>query len=289
MLLNSFLERFDEIKAEARVRTYVSSQTSQPERAEFLGHFLRTEFQPILEQQDNGFHTIGFEAFMRPVAGTRKVTPLAFFDTLESDERNFVDRLSRELHVTNFMKTALPTDQISLNVSPASLETRGGDLEQMIRQIRGAEAMGLAPDRINIELPVSPNLDPGVIYTLAAHLKNLGPQITLEDFDCDHASISRVMFVRPHVVKFNRSWLNNNLDDPSYRKMISNLIKGIHALGAKAHQERLETQAETRFAVACGFDRLQGFYIGNPAPDLAYPSMDSHIERHGYLVSQGAR
>lgn len=287
MLLTSFLDRFNEAKAEARVRDYVSAQTSEPERAEFLGHFLRSEFQPILERQDNGFQTIGFEAFVRPVAGTRSVSPAVYFDGMEDENRSSVDRLSRELHVTNFLKSALPTDQISLNVSPASLHAQLEKLEDIERQINSAKGMGLAPHRINIELPVSGQLDPGVIFTFATHLKMLGLQITLEDFDCDQASISRVLFVRPTVVKFNRSWLNNNLDDPSYRSMVKAMVHGVHALGSKAHQERVETQAEARFAVACGFDRLQGFYLSSPQTDLAYPSMDGYVERNGYLVSQG--
>ena len=131
-----------------------------------------------------------------------------------------------------------------------------------------AQKSGLSLDRIYVELPVSPELDAGVIFTFASHLRELGIRIALEDFDADCASFSRIIHNKPDVVKFNRSWLDGPLSTNVYIDLVSALVAGVHTLGAQAHLERVENKTELNFAIACGFDRVQGFYLGQPEPGL---------------------
>ena len=49
-----------------------------------------------------------------------------------------------------------------------------------------------------------------------------------------------------------------------YVELVSHVVKSVQAIGAKAHLETVENEQELIFAVACGFDRFQGFGLCRP-------------------------
>jgi len=273
MLLNAFLERFEEEKAHRQVRDFLSSQGDGSARAEFLGHFLDSAFQPIVEITTGQPRTIGFEAFIRPVAGHSGIDPRSYFQSLNSDDQEFVDRLCRELHVSNFLRMAQASEFISINISPSALEEHIGHFDGLTQQIAQLNRTGLHTNRLCLELDLSPELDAGVVYTFASQLRRLGVLISMENFDADCASFSRLIHSRPEVVKFNRTWLEADLADPAYLDLVTHIVTAVRALGAKAHLERVETEREYLFAIACQFDRAQGYYIA--APDKTMRRVES--------------
>ncbi len=264
MMLHKFLEQYEEAKAHRRVKDFFFIDTDGQAKVEFLNHYLTSVFQPILQVREKQIETVGFEAFVRPIAGALDISPLQFFTNLDSENQVFVDRLCRELHVNNFSQQANPDEFISLNISPTALEQDAAQFDDIKIQIQAAENLGLSPNRIYVELAISTELDPGVIYSISGQLREMGLNITLEDFDSDTASFSRILYTRPKVVKFNRSWLNADLCDGGYINLVSDIVDGITALGAKAHLEKIETKQEFQFAIATGFHFLQGFYFGQP-------------------------
>ena len=264
MFLHNFINSFEETQAKRRVRDYLTDDENGEGRVEFLGHYLKSVFQPIYKIHNNRLTTVGYEAFVRPVAGEDEIAPLQFFEDLDPDDRNFVDRLCRELHVTNFLRSAASTDFISINIATSTLEQHADQIEDVKRQIAVAQKNGLSTNRIRVEIGLATELDPGIVYTFAARLKEFGIGVTLEDFDADSASFSRVIYARPDFVKFNRSWLNANLTDRHYLDLVSAIVAGLRGVGVEPHLERIENQQEFNFAIACGFRYMQGFYLGSP-------------------------
>ncbi|MEE9313771.1 MAG: EAL domain-containing protein [Rhizobiaceae bacterium] len=279
MLLHKFMNIYEEAKAERKVRDYFSDSANGNSRIEFLGHFLSSVYQPILSFNGAHLETIGYEAFVRPVAGNEHVSPVRYFEELEPEHHFFADRLCRDLHVTNFLKQAQDHETISLNISPLALAENATQLERLTTQIQIAQKNGLNSERIYLEIAMTPELDPGEIYTFTHQLREKGLKITLEDFDADCASFSRIIFARPDVVKFNRTWLDGNLNDAAYIELVSNVVRGIAALGTKTHLERIESKREFTFAIACGFDFLQGYYLGEPNAQLKRATYNLPVNR----------
>ena len=274
MLLHQFINQFEEVEANRKIKDHYIVDADGQARGEFLNHFLTSSFQPILKIQENKAETIGFESFLRPAAGDSTVSPQQFFTDLKEHNRVFVDHLSREIHLNNFFKQAHPGETISLNIFPTAQQNDMLQFGEIKAQLNKIAKLGLPSDRIFAELSLSPELDPGITYSISAQLQELGVKITLENFDADCASFSSVIFTRPNVVKFNRSWLNGNLTDSSYIDLVGDIVIGLKSVGAEAHLEKIESELEFQFAVATGFNYLQGYYFGKPSPQLIRQSID---------------
>lgn len=268
MFLKDFLHDFEEQAARRRVEDHLRADTDGVSRAEFLGQFLSSVFQPIYQKHKNSLITVGFEAFIRPVAGEYQFSPRRYFEELAKEDQNFVDEICRDLHLSNFKRLAQKNEFLSVNIVPNALQDHVSSFGALADQMKNASGTLLTENPVLVEIDVTPELDAGIIYTYASQLRRLGPRIVLENFDSDCASFSRIFHCRPDVVKFNRSWLDANLKDEAYIKMVTGIVRSLHAMGTLAHLERIESRAELLFAIAVGFDRFQGFYLGTPAADL---------------------
>ena len=268
MYLKEFLHEFEEQRAFRRVEDHLKSDADGKARAEFLGQFLSSVFQPIFEKHNQSLVTIGFEAFIRPVVNDKNFSPRHYFERLAEEDKSFADLICRDLHLSNFIGAAQKNEFISINIVPQALEEHVSSFEALSAQLMKASGALPTQNSVLVEIDITPELDAGVIYTFASQLKALGLGIALENFDCDCASFSRIVHCKPDVVKFNRSWLDTNLRNDRYIEMVSGVVQGLHSLGAIAHLERIETREELLFAIAAGFDRFQGFYLSNPDKDL---------------------
>ncbi|MEL7274589.1 MAG: EAL domain-containing protein [Pseudomonadota bacterium] len=273
MLLSNFLAQREEEQADAKVRDLLESRDWGYEQAEFLGHFLSSVFQPVVSPINKRLETVGYEAFVRPKAGGKASAVEDYFAAMEPDNKAHVDALCRHLHTTNFLSQAAAETLLFLNMETAGLAQNPQELAHLISQLQTITQRGLAPHRLVLEVELTPQLDAGELYTFVAAIRATGVKIALEGFDADGASLARVVQIRPDIVKFNRSWLNADLEDPAYILMVAQVVAGVAALGAKAHQEFIETSTELRFASTCGFHYMQGYRIAAPAADLASVSL----------------
>ncbi|MEM9733789.1 MAG: EAL domain-containing protein [Pseudomonadota bacterium] len=273
MMLSNFLARHEEKTADSHVRDLLGQRDWGHEQAEFLGHFLSSAFQPIVAPVRDRLETIGYEAFVRPKAGEETIAVEDYFAAMEPDNQAHVDALCRHLHSTNFLAQSPQNALLFCNIETAALAQNPHELESLLHQLRAIEKRGLLLHRLALEIDLTPDLDPGILYTFVAAIQQTGVKTVLEGFDADGASLARVVHIRPDAVKFNRSWLNADLNDPTYREMTAQMVAGIEALGAVAHQEFIESDEELNFAHACGFHHLQGYAIAAPSPNLESISM----------------
>lgn len=268
MLLQTFLNDFEETRAQRAVSDYLRDETDGPARAEFMGHFLNSVFQPVFEIDSQSLHTIGFEAFLRPAAGNTEIAPEQYFKNLKASDQSFTDKLCRELHVANFVKQTMGKEFLCLNITRQTLMEHQNKSEELTEEIkhltRLSASIPLLPKQLSVEINLAPDLDAGLIFTFAKQLRDANVELTLEGFDADHASFRRIVQNQPDVVKFNRSWLDADIFNEKYIELVANTVSAIHATGAKAHLEQIETNNELTFAIACGFDRFQGYQLGSP-------------------------
>lgn len=274
MLLHNFLKDYEEEQAKRLVQDFVGRDPQGRETAEFLGHFLSSKFQPVFKLRNSQLEVVAFEAFVRPVAGSGMLSPLDYFGSLNLEDASFVDSLCNRLHVSNFLAGSLPHEIISLNVDPRSLEAHIEKFADLQEHIALAGEFGLSPNRIMVELDITPSIDAGVLYTFSQMLKEQGIKICLSGFDADNASFNRILQNKPNVLSFNRSWLSYGMVSVDFRHLISDVIQRIHSFGITSHFERIEDQTDLNFALACGFTSFQGYFLGKPASDLIRTPID---------------
>ncbi len=267
MLLQNFLSDFEESRAQQAVSDYLREETDGPARAEFMGHFLNSVFQPVFELSSNQLQTVGFEAYLRPVAGDTQIAPAHYFKNLKASDQSFTDKLCRELHVTNFLKQSKSKEFLSVNLTRQTLVEHQHSTEHLVNEIAQLYSlnpnMPLQPKQLNAEINLAPDLDAGLIFSFANQLRRSNIALTLEGFDADCASFSRIVQNKPDVVKFNRTWLDADIFDENYVGLVASTVSAVQAVGAKAHLEQIETEHELTFAIACGFDRFQGYHLGS--------------------------
>ena len=116
MYLKEFLHEFEEQRAFRRVEDHLKSDADGKARAEFLGQFLSSVFQPIFEKHNQSLVTIGFEAFIRPVVNDKNFSPRHYFERLAEEDKSFADLICRDLHLSNFIGAAQKNEFISINI-----------------------------------------------------------------------------------------------------------------------------------------------------------------------------
>jgi len=264
MMLREFLQTFEEEKALRDVTKFLQHGEFGHSKAEFLEYFMHSAFQPVVERRGNRLETVGYEAFVRPVAGGKDVSASDFLDNLTTTNAALAYRICRELHVRNFLNGAQSHEFISINIEADLLHNEPGELEEFAKEIVAAEKAGLSPLRIQAELKISPEIDPGIMFSFVTRLRELGVLTVLENFDADCASISRLIQCRPDSLKFNRSWILMNGLHPQSRHLVASVVKSVRTLGIKTHLEWVETKEDLHFGLQCGFDRFQGHFIAEP-------------------------
>jgi EAL domain-containing protein (putative c-di-GMP-specific phosphodiesterase class I) len=97
-------------------------------------------------------------------------------------------------------------------------------------------------------------------------LKQIGVQLSLDDFGVGYSSLASLRRFHVDQVKLDRSLIAGAPDDPAARAIVEGSVEIAHGLGATVVAEGVETASEWDFVVRAGCDIAQGYLIGPPVP-----------------------
>jgi len=104
------------------------------------------------------------------------------------------------------------------------------------------------------------------------HVDDLDAMLLVDDAGSDHASVERVLELRPDIVKIDKSIVWGACPDER-GAADAELVARLHAfvaaarrVGARTLAEGVETEAHRRVAIDAGIDYAQGYLFGPPAP-----------------------
>lgn len=152
---------------------------------------------------------------------------------------------------------------VSVNVSAEQLSKNA-----LPSQVAAAlEASGLAPERLELELPEAmlAGLDSDGILSLSA-LRDIGVGLALDDFGAGLASLSMLRRLPLTSLKIDRSVVRNLPGDREDGAMTTATIQLAHMLGLTVTAEGIETEAQRSFLTAAGCDEGQGYLFSMPLP-----------------------
>ncbi len=249
----------------------------------------------IIERIKKALNTDGFEAYYQPIYSVKKgdftmaealirfrpeegefISPVEFIPIAEetgliskitvrmlemvcSDYRKMMDSLGEDIRV----------QAISINF-PYSFFTKEGAAEESAKIVKKYR---LLPQQINMELTertfatdIEKNL------RIMNEFTEKGFLFELDDFGIEYSNFSMFFKVPIHIVKFDRSLVENSTCNENRREFFVKFIAAMKAVDKDLEivMEGVEQEEVKDFLIGCGGDYIQGFIYSKPLPWKEY-------------------
>jgi EAL domain-containing protein (putative c-di-GMP-specific phosphodiesterase class I) len=236
-------------------------------RAPYRGMTLRSAFQPVLSITHS--RVVGYEALLRVSAPDgRQPPPTEVFAHAQArGEATELDRLTRALHIANFVAQGAPPGWLFLNCLPQVFETawqHGFFIKHL------AAHFGMPHERIVIEVLELPSSDETLLAHSIAQFQANNFLIAIDDFGAGHSNFDRVWRNRPDIVKLDRALVQRIAAGGDGVPLIRHLVAMLHHAGAMVLAEGVETEAELMVLMAADIDFIQGYWLARPHASLAF-------------------
>jgi len=251
--------------------------------ANFYGLKINSSFQPIYSLSHR--RPIGYEALLRlRDSNERNIPPIDAFANVQSRPHLIeLDRLSRYLHVKNFVQQSESKNWLFLNVHPEVLmfgKSYGTFFGQLLHDA------GLQPSDIVIEILEDSINDKGLLHETIEYYRDLGCLIAIDDFGTGNSNFDRIWKMSPDIVKLDKSIISDAIESRVVRRMLPNLVSLIHECDSLVLMEGVEKEEQALLAVDSGADFMQGYYMARPAPYLLEGSPTESLGKGGMDLSQ---
>jgi diguanylate cyclase (GGDEF)-like protein/PAS domain S-box-containing protein len=158
-------------------------------------------------------------------------------------------------------------DDISMAVNLSALQFRDKGLLKTIRDT--LDRTGVDPSLLDIEITESMVMgDVNAAIATLMNLRDMGVQISMDDFGTGFSSLSYLKKFPIHCLKVDRSFIRDiptNEDDVA---ITSAIISMAHSLRLKVVAEGVETAEQLEFLRVNACDELQGYYFSPPVPAM---------------------
>lgn len=212
---------------------------------------------------------IGAEALAR--YSSSEFGPIGPFEFIPIAEKyNFIHKVDYKIakesiiFLKNLLESGVSLDnfKISFNISMKTFKR-----DDLITVLTGLLSYFKVPGKY-IEVEITESifiLDMKDLITKLKALKNLGIQISLDDFTAGHSTAGLLPLLPIDIVKFDKSLLDsleiNKLKGKIVYKNLTSLIKD---LNFKVVSEGVETKEQLEFLKFLGIDYAQGYYFSKP-------------------------
>jgi diguanylate cyclase (GGDEF)-like protein len=179
--------------------------------------------------------------------------------------RHVLDKALRQVHVWNIQGYDIG---VAVNLSSRDLmDLRLPDeVEELVKRWQ------VDPTRLELEITEGTIIsDPLRTKTILVRLKELGVRIAVDDFGMGYSSLGYLRRLPLDVLKIDKSFVSNMLDDEDDAAIVRSTIDLAHNLGLEVVAEGVETE-ETRAAlVHLHCDRAQGYLFSPPIQPGSIP------------------
>lgn len=227
---------------------------------------INSHFQPIISLAHR--RSVGYEALLRCTDESgQSVSPLSLFNSISSlEETIFLDRLSRAVHIANFMRA----DQdgkawlfLNLNPQVAVAGMRFGSFFEGLLQHYKIPTYRIVIEILEGRIEEEVKLADAICY-----YKKLGCLIAIDDFGAGSSNFDRIWRLKPDIVKLDRSMIVQASSNPQVRKIMPGMVSLLHEAGVLVIMEGIETTEEALIAMEADVDFVQGYYFARPQPYL---------------------
>ena len=151
--------------------------------------------------------------------------------------------------------------QIAVNISARQFHDQ--DLSQTVITI--LEETGLSPKQLELELTESSIMqDAEFAAGMLNRLKNMGINISIDDFGTGFSSLASLKRLPIDVLKIDQSFVREATSDPDDAALVMAIITLAHNLRLKVIAEGVETEDQLRFLQLLRCDEIQGELFSKP-------------------------
>ena len=229
---------------------------------------LTLQYQPRISLTDlaSGTRMVGIEALVRWRHPTLGLVPPARFIPL-AEEIGLIEELDlwvlREAcrRAAGWRAGGLNPGRVSVNLSARQFQQAG-----LAQRVRAAlEDSGLAPACLELEITESTVMrDTEEAAEVLRSLKALGVALSIDDFGTGYSSLSYLKRFPIDVLKIDRSFVKDVVEDPNGAAITRAIIALAHGLNLEAVAEGVETAEQVAFLRDNGCDEIQGYYFSPP-------------------------
>jgi diguanylate cyclase (GGDEF)-like protein len=163
---------------------------------------------------------------------------------------------------------ALP---VSVNVSARSLldPTLPAQVDDLLRRHR------MPADQLVLEITESIAVsDQEIVDEVLATLREMGVQVSVDDFGTGFSSLAFVTRIRVDELKVDRSFVDGMIDSPAAEAVVRGAVELGDRLGARVVAEGVETAEQRAALLALGCTTAQGYHFCQPLPaDKIVPAL----------------
>lgn len=224
---------------------------------------IETHFQPITSIRRQSL--IGVEALSRGVdAEGGMIAPVPLFAAAAAQGlTGELDRLCRARAVESFvpLHAAHPDLILFVNLAVSTVEARDTEVESLAQLVRRS---GVEPPNVAVEILETAFGDTDRLHAAVQRYRADGFLVVLDDVGAGHANLDRIAFVKPDIIKADRSLVQNVDADFHKLEVLKSLVKLSERIGGWVITEGVETLEEAVTTLRAGGDMLQGFFISRP-------------------------
>ncbi|KJS16295.1 MAG: hypothetical protein VR78_07830 [Hoeflea sp. BRH_c9] len=226
---------------------------------------LRSAFQPIFSQTDDGHLTIeAFEALIRPQRDGKPVSPAHFFSLVEKSDALAIDTLCRELHILNMGKLGRRKARLFINFNPGLFDAIADTDAEIDRMVEVTIKAGLRPGRLVCEITEQGSGDEDVLHRLVAGLRARLFKIAVDDFGADDSDSRRVDELEPDFIKFDAAWVRRFTETSAGKGLLKLMVEKFIDQGITVLFEGLEEDHQVEFCQQIGVPLMQGYALARP-------------------------
>jgi len=160
--------------------------------------------------------------------------------------------------------------QMAVNISARQFHDR--NLSQTVITI--VKESRLPPGLLELELTESSIMqNPEFAAGVLRRWKNLGVNISIDDFGTGFSSLASLKRLPIDALKIDKSFVRDAQSDADDGAIVVAIITLAHNLRLKVIAEGVETQDQLRFLQSLRCDEIQGYLISEPRPSDALVSL----------------
>jgi diguanylate cyclase len=149
---------------------------------------------------------------------------------------------------------------VAINVSPRQL-AESCLIERIVQRTR---AVGVAPDRIKVEITESQMVDYPTVQRLIQRCHEHGIRVAMDDFGTGYSNLGHLHALQFDSVKVDQAFPRQMMQSPRAMALLRAIVDMIHAIGADVVVEGIETREQFDAVREMGVRYVQGYLIGKP-------------------------
>jgi diguanylate cyclase (GGDEF)-like protein len=220
-------------------------------------------YQPIVDAKGNIVKYESLVRMLKMVEGEMQViSPAAFLEL--SQEFNLYPQIAKIMITKAFEKVDKTHHTISVNLTPGDIMDT-----QMQQYIFDKLGQCKKPQNLIFEITENENIkDYDYVKHFVRNVHRYGAKIAIDDFGSGYSNYTHIFELRPDYLKIDGSLIRHIHENRESQVFVKTITTLANELGIKTIAEFICCKEVHEAAKGFGIDEFQGYFIGEPSPDL---------------------